>query len=160
VTDNHAAPATLAERIDLLFRTVHPGRHRPYSMREAASQINTAAGQQIISHGYLWSLRKGTKTNPSIIQIAAIAAFFGVPPSYFFDTPGEPQLDPAIRIALSDDKVREVILRAQGLPEPALRALIEMASSARALAGLPPVTGSSDSQDNERRSADPPVNDP
>jgi transcriptional regulator with XRE-family HTH domain len=144
VTEEPAAPATLAERIDLLFRTVHPGRSRPYSMREAASQINDAAGQQVISHGYLWSLRKGTKTNPSMIQIAAIAAFFGVPPSYFFDAPGEPPVDPAVKIALSDDKVREVILRAQGLPEPALRALIDMADSARTLAGLPPVASSAE----------------
>lgn len=150
MTGEPAAPATLAERLDLLFRTVHPGRRRPWSMREAATQINTAAGRQVISHGYLWSLRKGTKTNPSIIQIAAIAAFFGVPPSYFFDTPGEPPIDPALRIALSDDKVREVILRAQGLPEPALRALIDMADSARALAGLPPVTGSGESETGER----------
>jgi transcriptional regulator with XRE-family HTH domain len=152
VTDDTAVPATLAERIDLLFRTVHPGRHRPYSMREAASQINAAAGQQVISHGYLWSLRKGTKTNPSMIQIAAIAAFFGVPPSYFFDVPGETPVDPAVRIALSDDKVREVILRAQGLPEPALRALMNMADSARTLAGLPPVTGTED-----QRSGEPPA---
>ncbi len=150
MTDEPAVPATLAERIDLLFRTVHPGRRRPYSMRDAATQINAAAGHQVISHGYLWSLRKGTKTNPSIIQIAAIAAFFGVPPSYFFDAPGEPPVDPAIRIALSDDKVREVILRAQGLPEPALRALMDMADSARTLAGLPPVTGPDVGEDDGR----------
>jgi transcriptional regulator with XRE-family HTH domain len=149
VTDERIAPATLAERIDLLFRTVHPGRRRPYSMRDAASQINAAAGQQVISHGYLWSLRKGTKTNPSIVQIAAIAAFFGVPPSYFFDVPGEPELDPAVRIALSDERVREVILRAQGLPESALRALIDMADSARTLAGLPPVVPPDDSESSD-----------
>lgn len=149
MTSQTDPPATLAQRIDLLFRTIHPGRRRPYSMREAASQINTAAGHQVISHGYLWSLRKGTKTNPSIIQIAAIAAFFGVPPSYFFDTPGEPTVDPAIKIALSDDKVREVILRAHGLPEPALRALMDLADSARTLAGLPPITRPDDNQDDE-----------
>ena len=149
MTDEPAAPATLAERIDLLFRTVHPGRTRPYSMRDAASQINTAAGEQVISHGYLWSLRKGAKTNPSIIQIAAIAAFFGVPPSYFFDTPGEPPVDPAVKIALSDNRVREVILRAQGLPEPALRALMDMADSARTLSGLPPVANAADSHEDE-----------
>ena len=152
MADEPAAPGTLAERIDLLFRTVHPGKRRPFSMREVAGQINAAAGHQIISHGYLWSLRKGTKTNPSIIQVAAIAAFFGVPPSYFFDAPGEQPLDPAIKIALSDDRVREVILRAQGLPEPALRALMDMADSARALAGLPPVSSHDDSiQDSERQ---------
>jgi ESX-1-secreted protein regulator len=145
VTDEPAAPATLAERIDLLFRTVHPGRARPYSLREAADLINQAAGEQVISHGYLWELRHGKKTNPSITQIAGLAAFFGVSPLYFFDAPGEPSLDLATRLALSDDKVREVTLRAQGLPDQALRALMDMADSARTLAGLPPVSDPADS---------------
>ena len=132
------APATLGERIDQLFRTVHPGRLKPYSMREAADLINEAAGEKIISHGYLWELRKGRKTNPSITQVAGLAAFFGVSPMYFFDTPGDPPVDTATRLALSDEKVREVALRAQGLPPQALRALVDMADSARTLAGLPP----------------------
>jgi ESX-1-secreted protein regulator len=140
VTGDPPVPGTLAERIDLLFRTVHPGRARPYSLREAADLINQAAGEQVISHGYLWELRHGRKTNPSITQIAGLAAFFGVSPLYFFDDAGDPSLDPATRVALSDEKVREVTLRAQGLPGPALRALIDMADSARTLAGLPPVT--------------------
>jgi transcriptional regulator with XRE-family HTH domain len=144
VTDEPAAPATLAERIDLLFRSVHPGRLKPYSMRDAADQINAAAGEQVISHGYLWELRKGKKTNPSITQIAGLAAFFGVSPLYFFEAPGEPSLDLATRLALSDEKVREVTLRAQGLPDHALRALTDMADSARTLAGLPPVSETTD----------------
>lgn len=152
MSEEPAAPTTLAQHLDLLFRTVHPGRRKPYSMREAATRINEAAGEQVISHGYLWSLRKGSKANPSITQIAAIAAFFGVPPSYFFDTPGDTPVDPAIRIALSDEKVREVILRAQGLPEPALRALIDLADSARTLAGLPPVEAPADDPNSDGRS--------
>lgn len=141
------APATLAERIEQLFRTVHPGRRKPYSIREVADEINTAAGEQVISHSYLWALRKGHKTNPSMIQIAALAGFFKVSPLYFFDAPGEQPLDPATRLALSDSAVREVTLRAHGLPEPALRALTEMADSARTLAGLPPVAEPSDGDD-------------
>lgn len=130
---------TLAERIERLFQTVHPGQPRPYSIRKVADEINSAAGEKVISHGYLWQLRKGTKTNPSITQIAALAGYFGVPPSYFFPDPGEDQPDPATRLALSDAAVREIALRAHGLPEHALRALAEMADSARTLAGLPPV---------------------
>lgn len=142
------APATLAERIEQLFQTVHPGRAKPYSIREVADEINAAAGEQVISHSYLWALRKGRKTNPSMIQIAALAGFFGISPLYFFDAPGEDRLDPATRLALSDTAVREVILRAHGLPEPALRALTDMADSARALSGLPPVTGQNDNSDS------------
>ncbi|HEY1619759.1 MAG TPA: helix-turn-helix domain-containing protein [Streptosporangiaceae bacterium] len=140
---------TLADRIERLFQTVHPGQARPYSIRQVADQINAAAGERVISHGYLWQLRKGTKTNPSITQIAALAGFFGVPPSYFFPASGEDQPDPATRLALSDSAVREITLRAHGLPEPALRALNEMADSARKLAGLPPVE--SDAPDGDTR---------
>jgi ESX-1-secreted protein regulator len=148
VTGDPSAPATLAKRLDLLFRTVHPGRTKPYSLREAADLINEAAGEQVISHGYLWELRNGRKTNPTITQIAGLAAFFGVSPLYFFDAPGEPSLDPATRVALSDEKVREVTLRAQGLPDQALQALMNMADSARTLAGLPPVTDPADQGDD------------
>jgi transcriptional regulator with XRE-family HTH domain len=140
-----SAGATLAERIDSLFRNVHPGRRKPYSIREVADEINAAAGEQVISHSYLWSLRKGVKTNPSMIQIAALAGFFKVSPLYFYDVPGEPPLDPAAQLALSDSAVREIAMRASGLPEPALRALTDMADAARELAGLPPVIDQADS---------------
>jgi len=148
--DDNDAPGTssggsLAERIDSLFRNVHPGRRKPYSIREVADEINAAAGEQVISHSYLWSLRKGVKTNPSMIQIAALAGFFKVSPLYFYDVPGEPPLDPAAQLALSDSAIREIAMRASGLPEPALRALTDMADAARELAGLPPVTDQLDS---------------
>lgn len=149
--DDTAVPGTgpamtLAERIDHLFRTVHPGRRKPYSIREVADEINAAAGEQVISHSYLWSLRKGVKTNPSMIQIAALAGFFKVSPLYFYDSPEQQPLDPATQLALSDGAVREIAMRASGLPEPALRALAEMADAARELAGLPSVTDLPDSE--------------
>jgi transcriptional regulator with XRE-family HTH domain len=145
--DPAPAPGTLAERIEQLFQTVHPHRVKPYSIREVANEINQAAGEQVISHGYLWQLRKGRKTNPNITQVAALAAFFGISPSYFFDAPGDEPLDPATRLALSDDAVREITLRAHGLPPTALRAIQEMTDSARTLAGLPPVGRPSDGDD-------------
>ena len=80
-----------------------------------------------------------------MIQIAALAGFFKVSPLYFYDVPGEPPLDPAAQLALSDSAIREIAMRASGLPEPALRALTDMADAARELAGLPPVTDQLDS---------------
>src|SRR5450755_2488405 len=115
------APATLAERIEQLFQTVHPGRRKPYSIREVADEINAAAGEQVISHSYLWALRKGRKTNPSMIQIAALAGFFRISPLYFFDAPGEQPLDPATRLALSDLRGRE-----QPDPSPSAPALFAL----------------------------------
>lgn len=147
----HPAPDTagsLAERIEALFQAIHPGRAKPYSLREVVNEINVAAGEQVISHGYLWQLRKGAKTNPSITQIAALAVFFGVSPSYFFDAPGEEPLDPATRLALSDDAVRDIVLRAHGLPPAVLRTIQDMTDSARTLAGLPPVGSASAGPDD------------
>ena len=144
--DAGRSAATLAERIDHLFRNVHPGRRKPYPIREVADEINAAAGEQVISHSYLWALRRGAKTNPSMIQIAALAAFFKVSPLYFYDVPGQPPIDPATELALSDSAVREIAMRASGLPETALRALTDMADAARELAGLPPVTDHEDSE--------------
>jgi hypothetical protein len=65
----------------------------------------------------------------------------------FFDAPGNEPLDPATRLALSDDAFRDITPRAHGLPPAALRAIQEMADSAWTLAGLPPVGTPSDGDD-------------
>lgn len=38
-----------------------------------------------ISQSYIWQLRKGKKDNPTFKHLQALAGFFGVPVSYFFD---------------------------------------------------------------------------
>ena len=39
----------LADRLDYLFRTVHPKDRRPYTPAEVAEAINEAAGERVIS---------------------------------------------------------------------------------------------------------------
>ena len=77
--------ARFAQRLEHLFRTVHPKDRKPYTNVEVAEAINQAAGDQVISQAYVWQLRKGKKDNPTRKHIAALAAFFGVSPMYFFD---------------------------------------------------------------------------
>jgi transcriptional regulator with XRE-family HTH domain len=82
--DDLGAPRTFAERLEHLFRTVHPEGRRPYSLEEVASGI-ASQGYEPVSAAYIWALRKGQRENPTIRTVEALAGFFGVPPAYFFD---------------------------------------------------------------------------
>ena len=53
-----------AERLDRLFRTVHPKDRGPYTPSEVAGAINEAAGDKVVSGTYLWLLRTGQRDNP------------------------------------------------------------------------------------------------
>jgi transcriptional regulator with XRE-family HTH domain len=73
-----------AERLDRLFRTVHPKDRGPYTPAEVAAAINAEADERVVSGTYLWLLRTGQRDNPTLKHLVAIARFFGVPPTYFF----------------------------------------------------------------------------
>ena len=74
----------LARKVDWLFRRIHPAGRGPYSLQEVAVAIEEMTGEKI-SHNTLWKLRAGKHDNPTKRVLEALAAFFGVPPSYFFD---------------------------------------------------------------------------
>jgi len=128
-----------AERLDRLFRTVHPKDRAPYTPVEVAEAINAEVGERVVSGTYLWLLRTGQRDNPTIKHLVAIARFFGVPPTYFFpDEVVQQDAVPAeVVAALSDDKVREMALRAAGLSDRSLKAITDMINSARTVEGLP-----------------------
>ena len=127
-----------AERLDRLFRTVHPKDRGPYTPAEVADAINEATGGKVVSGTYLWLLRTGARDNPTMKHLIAIAGFFGVPPTYFFpdDATRRDALPAEVTAALSDDKVREMALRAAGLSDRTLQAITDMIDSARAVEGL------------------------
>lgn len=127
-----------AQRLDHLFRTVHPKDRGPYTPADAAEAINAEAGERMVSGTYLWLLRTGQRDNPTMKHLLAIARFFGVPPTYFFpDDAAQHDAVPADLVAaLSDDKVREMALRAAGLSDRSLEAITGMIDNARAVEGL------------------------
>ena len=55
----------LADRLDHLFRTVHPKDPGPYTPAEVAEAINVTAGERVISSTYVWQLRTGRRDNPT-----------------------------------------------------------------------------------------------
>ncbi|MFI6151437.1 helix-turn-helix domain-containing protein [Kitasatospora sp. NPDC051170] len=134
--EQQSGPASLAERLDRLFRTVHPAGREEYTYEEVATAIREAG--TTISHTYVWQLRKGVRDNPTMRHLEGLAKFFGVPASYFLDedtTAVDAQLE--LLAALRDAPVRAIALRASGLSPSGLAAIQAMVEHARSLEGLP-----------------------
>lgn len=129
---------SLAERLDHLFRTVHPAGRGEYSSEEVANAIKDRGGPTI-SATYVWMLRRGTRDNPTKKHLEALSDFFGVPPAYFFDDESAARIEQELAVvaALRDAAVHRVALRAAGLSPESLAALAEMIDRVRTLEGLP-----------------------
>ena len=118
-----SAGRLLADRLDYLFRTVHPKDRGPYTPAEVAQAINVTAGERVISSTYVWQLRTGRRDNPTQKHLSALGAFFDAVP-------------PELIAALKNDEVRDMALRTVGLSDRALRAIKNMIENARAVEGL------------------------
>jgi len=128
---------TLAEKLDHLFRTVHARNRGELSYAEVAEGIRAHGGPSI-SASYLWELRTGRADNPTKRHLEALADYFGVNPSYFFDEEAaariEEQLD--LLAALRDVGVREIALRTSGLSPEGLAAIRGVIEHVRRVEGL------------------------
>lgn len=129
----------VARRLDHLFTTVHPQGRGPYSYAEVAKAINDAAGDNIISHSYIWLLRTGQRDDPGMKRLAALAAFFGVSPLYFFGDAEAERLAQQQELisALRQDMISTIATRANGLSDHSLHAILALIENARTLEGLP-----------------------
>lgn len=74
----------LADKLNHLFAHYTPRDGQEYSNEQVAAAIS-ARGEVKISQSYIWQLRKSKKDNPTYKHLQALAGFFGVPVSYFFD---------------------------------------------------------------------------
>ncbi len=104
-------PLTFADKLDQLVRAAgNP------SLEAVAAEVRRRGGPTI-SASYLWLLRMGKKNNPTLKHLTALAAYFRVPPTYFFDDALTEQdaADLELVAALRDSDVRAVALQAQGL---------------------------------------------
>lgn len=130
--------STLADKLERLFRTMHPRSRGEYSYEEVAEGIR-AKGGPTISATYLWQLRKGLRDNPTKHHLEALADFFGVTPAYFFDEDAVERINAELDLlsALRDAPVRKIALRAFGLSAESLRAIADIIENVRKLEGLP-----------------------
>lgn len=147
--DEPARPVrTLAEKLDRLFKTTHPPDRGEYSYEEVATTLR-AAGGPAISGTYVWQLRTGKRDNPTKRHLEALATFFSVPASYFFDEAESEQIAAELDLlaAMRDAGVARVALRARGLSHSSLSTIHSMIERIRDLEGLPDEGGDNQDQD-------------
>lgn len=75
---------SLADKLNHLFAHHTSRNGQEYSNEQVAAAIS-GRGEVTISQSYIWQLRKSKKDNPTCKHLQALADFFGVPVSYFFD---------------------------------------------------------------------------
>lgn len=135
---------SLAQKLNFLFQTYHPGQSEPFSSRYVAGAITAAAHERgdtkyEITHSYISLLRSGERDNPTMKHLEALAAFFGVPVSYFFaddEAAGRIEEQWELLRAMADVGVREVAFRAAGLSPESLETIAEVLRQVRKLEGL------------------------
>lgn len=114
---------SIAEKLDRLFRQVRPvspqrdqrhegGQVEP-SYMAVAEAIRATQGVPI-SHTYIWQLRTGRRDNPTVAHLTALAAYFGVPVSYFLDDEQTRRIDAQLDLlqTIRDAGVTQIALRA------------------------------------------------
>lgn len=143
---------SLAEKIDRLFESVHPKDRGPYSYKEVEAGIR-AQGGPALSSSYIWQLRTGSRDNPTKRHLEALADFFGVAPSYFFDEDAADRIDAELRmlVVMRDADVRSVAMRASGLSKETLRTISGFIERARDLEGLNSPDAKSESEQSPSR---------
>jgi len=128
---------SLADKIDRLFHTIHPKGRGPYSYKEVEAGIRDRGGPPM-SSSYIWQLRTGKRDNPTMRHLEALADFFRVSPSYFFDEEASERIDAELSMlsTMRDNQVRTVAMRANGLSPETLETIKGLIERARDLEGL------------------------
>ncbi len=124
-------PSTLAEKVDYLFRWVHPRDRKPFTHPE----VSQATG---LSTGLLSALRSGKNANPTKETMERLAQFFGVPAAFFFDdqTADEVTAQIGLVAAMRDAKVANTAARMVGLSAASVEAVIALTEQLRKIEGL------------------------
>ena len=98
-----AGERSLADKLNHLFARNTARSGQEYSNEQVAAAI--ADTGVTISQSYIWQLRKGKKDNPTFKHLQALAGFFGVPVSYFFDDEVTDRVDEQLK-SLQDEQTR------------------------------------------------------
>ncbi|MFJ9952650.1 XRE family transcriptional regulator [Kitasatospora sp. NPDC091207] len=125
--DAGSVASTLAAKLDRLFDVVRRPDREQYTHEEVARACREATGESF-SATYLWQLRTGRRDNPTKRHLEALAQFFQVPPTYFFDDRQSARIAEELALlgALRDAGVRDVALRAVALSPEGLGTISDM----------------------------------
>ena len=103
----------VAGRVEYLFDAIsNPRTGEPYANAEVARM---SAGD--LTEEEVEAIRSGAISDPTVGQVAALAAAFGVEPSYLVDRKEPPSLDAELLEGLRDETTREITRQALRLPE-------------------------------------------
>jgi transcriptional regulator with XRE-family HTH domain len=91
VSGPQQAKRSFGDKLAYLIEAVHPPDRGSYSYREIAAAIADHPGAMTAAH--INQLAIGKQPHPRIHHVEALASFFGVPVTYFFDD------DAAVQIA-------------------------------------------------------------
>lgn len=120
------------DRLNFLFATKLSPDGDEYSLRE----VSSGTGGKI-SPAYLQKLRTGGYENPSRDKVKALADFFGVPQSFFYDNGTTKvyvkEIDKNLKEAILDPKVKEIALRAMGTDEQTKALIIHLLKKTKEL---------------------------
>jgi hypothetical protein len=121
-----AAPAKgqdLASRVGHLFEAMrHPKTGEPYTSAEVA-RMSTGT----LTEGDVEGMRTGAIADPTVGQVAALAAVLGVPASYLVDRKGPPVLDAETLRALEDEIAAAILRESVRLSEREKRIVLGIA---------------------------------
>jgi transcriptional regulator with XRE-family HTH domain len=134
------AQGQLARKINHLITTLYPDERSRPGFAKLAQQIREST-KSSISSTYLWELATGKKNNLTQGTLSILAEFFGVPQEYFLDDEVAARVDTQLELALAlrNNKVRSIALRAEGLSDGTLDSILTMINQARKIERLPPL---------------------
>jgi transcriptional regulator with XRE-family HTH domain len=134
------SPRRIDQRLNELILALYPDPRQRPGYAKLAALIREATGREI-SRTYLWELATGKKSNVTLEQLDVLAEFFGVPPEYFINDEVAGRVNSQIKLAtaLRDARVRNLAMRAEGLSDTTLDALLAIVDEARKLQNLQPV---------------------
>lgn len=137
MTEQQLIDPSLADKLDRLFKTVHPRGRPEYTYEQIANGIRERGGPTI-SGAYIWQLRKGIQDNPRKKHLEALADFFDITPAYFLDKETGMRLYAQLELlaAMREAQVQHLALRAAGLTPEGIRAIAHIIEHTRQIEGL------------------------
>jgi transcriptional regulator with XRE-family HTH domain len=113
-------PEYFSEKLNRLVEEKRKPDGKPYSQTEIIEGTKS-----VLTRVYLWKLRTGRASNPGYHIIQAIADFFGVDPSYFFEGE-EKKLEEMEFTAAENDLVSKISLRSTMLDDEGKKIILGM----------------------------------